>query len=174
VKIPVRAAAIMASVMLAIGLAGCQPACTASAQLALILEGQRDVNRCPDQRFDQTIEQQEPFRQCVQNAVAAGRAFAAAVRVGRPERDSATPSRFLIGRTNRGEFEVFLFYDVNSNSPGARVIGSRCDGFSSIRCDLDLNGVSCEPVCRALVNEPPRPPYAAHPALDSVWCGPPF
>ncbi len=167
-------AAITAIFTLPLGLPGCQPACTAPSQLALIIDGQRDVVRCPVQLFTQTLEEVEPFRQCVHSAVAAQRPFVAPIRVGRPDRDSAITSRFLVGRVNRGEFEIFLFHDVNSNLPESRVIGTRCEGFSQVRCFSDLNGVSCDPVCSARVNDPPSPPYAAGPVVNGLWCGPAF
>jgi len=154
-------------------LIGCKPVCSASGHVDMIMAGQRDVVRCPDQTFRDTPAQIEAVQRCLREAVAARRPFVAPIRVGVPGRGEGL--QFLVGRVQSGELEIFDLAEVNPGQAGARVVGLRCDGFSGLGCASFGDGTTCRANCAAYVSEAPSPPFPAAPNNPGeVWCGPAF
>ncbi|MBL8680995.1 MAG: hypothetical protein JNK05_17570 [Myxococcales bacterium] len=153
--------------------AGCSPVCSAPVHVDLILAGQRDVVRCPDQSFRDTPERIEAAHRCLRDAVAARRPFVGRINVGGPSRGEGP--LHAVGRVRDREIEVFVLADVNAGNPGARVVGWRCDGFSGLSCVPSTAGTLCSSACTALVPEAPSPPFASAPNNPGeLWCGPAF
>lgn len=166
-------ATIAATALSAALLVGCKPVCSASGHVDLIMAGQHDVVRCPDQRYQDTPEQIEVVQRCIRDAISARRPFVAPIRVGVPGRGDG--AAFLVGRLQSREFEVFQFGEINPGTDGARVFGFRCDGFSRLSCEAYGAGVSCSANCATTVEEAPSPPYQAAPNNPGArWCGPAF
>jgi hypothetical protein len=150
----------------------CQPACTAPNAVALLMAGQGDVVRCPDQRFADSAEAVAAVRRCMLDATTARRPFISQISVGAPFRGSST--RYLLGRVNSGEFEVVDVLDLDVPSANSRVLGARCDGFSDFVCMPRSSGIACDPVCTARIVEAPTPPYDRAATSGEVWCGPAY
>jgi hypothetical protein len=136
----------------------CDPPCTAPAHAQLLFEGNTDTTMCGRHQFTDDEATTTRFIACVEAAARAGRPFVAPINIGAFA--YAPVDNVLVGRTNRGQYEVFVLVGVQPNTSVAKVSVLRCTRELRLVARRNFtSGLNIEHECGG-VGDTPNPPYA--------------